>query len=81
MIDIGEWIERDDPVTANRVIERLIVASEEIGERPRLYPLADGSRVLHRRLVRPYLIFYRVRRDDIFIVSIRYSARDNRALR
>jgi len=81
LVAIGNWIARDDRSMANKFVDKLIDACEEIGTRPNLYSLVHGRRTLRKRLYRGYLIFYRVRRRDVFIVSVRHGARDNSALR
>lgn len=81
LIDIGAWIARDDAPVAERVVEQLIHVAERIGLHPLLYPIVEHSRTLRKTLVSPYLIFYRVRRDAVFIVAVRHGARDNRGLR
>lgn len=74
--EIGTWIARDDPDTADQFLDRLNDACLEIADRPTLYPLLGGSRTIRRRLfARRYLILFRVRGDVVKIVAIRHGAR------
>ncbi len=50
LIDIGEWIARENGAQATLYVAKLRLACEQIGERPKLYPFVregalciDGS--------------------------------------
>lgn len=81
LIEIGAWIARDDADAADRFVERLVASSEQIGVNPLLYPMVEDGHTLHKMLVAPYLILYRVRCRDVLIVTIRHGARHKRGLR
>lgn len=72
---IGDWIARDNPLRAVSFVREMSAACDDIGDHPELHPLFRGSRSLRKKLFYPYLILYRVRRDQVVIVSIRHGAR------
>jgi toxin ParE1/3/4 len=79
---IWDYIARDNPVAADRMLDELgeqfilLSDSPEIGE---LQPkLADGS---YRRFTfRSYVIYYRPLKDGIVLVRVLHGARDHEAL-
>ena len=78
---IGDWIAIDNPSRAISYVAELRAACHAIGDYPELYSLAIGRGTLRKKPFSPYLIFYRVRRRDVFIVSVRHGRRDNSRLR
>jgi toxin ParE1/3/4 len=79
---IADWIAQDHPDEAARFVRQLRSACEDIGDHPNLYPIAEGVAPgdLRRRLVRPYLIFYRVEGREVLIHAVVHGARDYRKL-
>jgi toxin ParE1/3/4 len=79
---IWDYIARDNPAAADRMIEELnerfalLLENPEIGE---LQPLfADGT---YRRFTcRNYVIYYRPLKDGIVLVRVLHSARDHEQL-
>ncbi|MFT3811291.1 MAG: type II toxin-antitoxin system RelE/ParE family toxin [Micropepsaceae bacterium] len=74
---IGDWIAEDSPRGAVAFIERLSRACDALASMPLAYPvepeLADLK--LLKRVVGPYLVFYRVT-DHVEIVRVIHGARD-----
>jgi len=72
---IAGYLEAFDPLAARRIAKRLIEVGEslcEFGERGRL--AADGLREM--TIVPPYILRYRVTRDEVVILQIRHGARN-----
>lgn len=78
LVDIGDWIARDDPVRAASFIDELIVKALQIGDRPRAYPVLPRYRrqEIRRRVHRTYLILYRIRPDFVEVLQFVHGARD-----
>jgi toxin ParE1/3/4 len=76
LIGIGDWIRPDNPPCAESFVDELDAACVAIGEFPFAYPEYPGGRDgVRKRSFGNYLIFYRIRRDHVLIVSIRHAAR------
>lgn len=74
---IGDWIAEDSPRGAVAFIERLNRACDSLGALPLAFPI-DPELVdlaLRKRVVGPYLIFYRVT-EEVEIVRVIHGARD-----
>lgn len=76
--DIGDWIARGNPSRAASFVIELRAACQEIGGRPRGYPVADSTRdpTLRRRVYGSYLIFYDIGAAAVEILHILHGARD-----
>ncbi len=73
--EIRAYSSLDNPTAAERLATRIIALVEALKLQPRL-----GHRVgqsLHRELIisgTPYILFYRLRREQILITTIHHSA-------
>ena len=54
---------------------RLQSAIDHLADYPYLGKLTD-KRGVRRVVARPYVIFYRVKKGDVFILDVRHAARD-----
>ena len=78
---IFDDIQKDSPQNAAIMIERILDAIDDLEFMPSRFRAAGRSRkhgnVMHSRVVRPYIIYYRI--DEpvkaVFIVEIRHGAR------
>ena len=74
---IAQYIERDSPVAARRLVQRIF----ERVERLQRYPLSGGyidedDRQIYRQLIQGnYRVIYRVAEDAIFIAAVYHAAR------
>jgi len=73
LADIGNWIARDNPRAAARMVDRLINAGDGLADISLRYPATHRS--LRKRPVGAYVIFYRIT-DRVEIVRVLHSARD-----
>ena len=76
LAEIGEFIERENPAAAGRVLQsiceqvRLLANQPMTGRRGRI----EGTRELvHVRY--PYIVAYRVHNEEIEILAVRHTAR------
>lgn len=73
---IHEYITRDNPAAARRVIAALRQETQALAQHPQLGRLGqlEGTREqVHSRY--PYIIAYRIQRDEIQILGIVHSSR------
>lgn len=74
LAEIVAYIERDNPIAAVKVRDRLLALGESLSYAPRRgRPLPDGTRQIVT--ARPYVLRYRMVGQDVVIVGIRHSAR------
>ena len=70
-------VAQDNVETAERMIQRIAVAEDRLGEFPEIGQarpdLAEG---LRHWPVAPYVILYRIERDKVVVVRILHGARD-----
>jgi toxin ParE1/3/4 len=80
--EIGDWIADDNPARADSFVLELIDRCRAIGPNPTLYPVASNipGTAVRRRLYKGYLIFYRVKIDEVEIIHIVHSMRNYAAL-
>jgi toxin ParE1/3/4 len=77
LIDIWTHVAMDDPVAADRVLDRLDEAASNLIQHPEMGPARDDIRPGLRYLVSgSYLILYRILGDDIEIVRAVHGRRD-----
>lgn len=78
LIDIGDYIARQNPARAASFVDELMQFCLSIGNNPEIYPLREvfgtGIRRTHRKA---YLIYYRIRANTVRIEHIRHSARQD----
>ncbi|TCL95755.1 addiction module RelE/StbE family toxin [Rhizobium sp. PP-WC-2G-219] len=73
--DIGAYIEKDDPLTAARVISRITSAAETLTEQPAMGRAGRMKGTRERVLPDiPYIIAYRVRGNGIDILTVLHAA-------
>ncbi len=78
---IFKWISLESPGRASRVVERILNAIDDLEFMPGRFRRARRSRkhghVMHSRLVRPYIIYFRIDEPGrvVFIVEVRHGAR------
>ena len=77
LIDIWLHIAADDPGAADRVLDRLELAAQNLTENPRMGPARDDIRQSLRYLVSDtYLILYRIAEDGVEFVRVEHGRRD-----
>jgi len=78
LIEIGDYIAQDSPAQAKKFTAALRARAIEIGQAPKLYPLAPQfeNRGIRRRVFGNYLIFYRIDDQYVTILDILNAARD-----
>jgi toxin ParE1/3/4 len=82
LIEIGDFIARDNAGRALDFVQAIRLRAAELGEAPQAYPIV-ARRAAGRLRLRPYgryLIFYRIEEDCVAILRILHGARDWRAL-
>lgn len=77
LIDIWTHVAKDDPVAADRVLDRLDEAASNLIQNPEMGPARDDIRPGLRYLVSgSYLLLYRILGDDVEIVRAVHGRRD-----
>jgi toxin ParE1/3/4 len=78
LIEIGAYIQADNPPRAASFIREIIAAGDSIAEMPRAFPLVlrYEERGVRRRRYGRYLIFYRITRASIEVLHVLHGARD-----
>ena len=78
LIEIGEWIARENPLRAASFVNELEDACESLAFMPRAFPvlLRRRGRQIRRKPFESYLIFYFVARDRVEIMRVLHGARD-----
>ena len=78
LLDIGDWIARDNPRRAVTFVAELRSACGGLSKHPLRFQLVDRhrNREVRRRPHGAYLIFYRVRADTVEILHVLHDARD-----
>jgi plasmid stabilization system protein ParE len=78
---IFDDIRSDSPQNASTMIARILDAIDDLEFMPSQFRAAGRSRkygnVMHSRVVRPYIVYYRIDEDGqaVFIVEVRHGAR------
>lgn len=82
LLEIARHIGKDNIPAARRFTAALRSRAEAIGDKPRLYPLAEGFEAagVRRRLHNGYLIFYRETGAGVEVTRLLHAARDWRSL-
>jgi toxin ParE1/3/4 len=82
LLTISMWIADDNPSRAETFVEELRRACKSIGDMPLAYPSLERHRRrgIRRRPYRDYLIFYRIRDEQVEIVHVLHGARDYEAI-
>jgi toxin ParE1/3/4 len=73
---IGDFIARDNPVAAQRIVLSLVTSIDKLRDHPNLGSL--GRLTGTRELVvvgTPYIVPYRVRGDDVEVLAVFHGAR------
>lgn len=77
LIDIWRFIAEDDPLAADRLLDRIDNACSHLAENPQLGPARPDLRLeLRYMIVARYLILYRVMAEGVEIVRVVHGARD-----
>ena len=77
LIEIWAYIAKDDPLAADRQLDRIDAACEMLAENPQGGPRReDLARGLRFYPVGNYLIFYTVGEDGIAVARVLHGARD-----
>lgn len=78
LTEIGEWIAVDSPRAARKVTQALRALCFGLARAPARFPI-DAETGLHRAPHGAYLIFYRIKPEEVQIVRILHGARDHAA--
>ena len=74
---IRDYIRRDNPAAADRVLEQLFETLESLANQPEMGERRDDLGAnLRAFVVRPYVIFYHPAADGIHVARIVHGARD-----
>jgi len=77
LIEVWGYIAKDDPLAADRQLDRIDAACDMLAENPQAGPRReDLARGLRFYPVGNYLIFYTVADDGIIVVRVLHGARD-----
>lgn len=74
---IANWIAKDSPAAAHRLVQRIFKRMERL----ELFPLSGGfiaedDRQIYREIIQGnYRVIYRVAGDTVFIVTVYHAAR------
>ena len=76
LVEIGEFIRRDNPAAAGRVFQSIRDQAKLLADQPltgRVGRIEGTRELVHVRY--PYIVAYRVRDDDVEILAVRHTAR------
>jgi plasmid stabilization system protein ParE len=82
MVEIARYIALDSPARADSFVMELHTACAALADLPRAFPLVpryERSNI-RRRPYGNYLIFYRIRQEEVEIIRIISAARDYESL-
>ena len=77
LVEIREYIERDQPAAARRVAQRILVSVQRLSQQPNLG--RPGREPDTRELIvagMPYVVPYRVHRDRVAILAVLHASQD-----
>ena len=77
LIEIRQYIERDQPAAARRIAQRIVTSVELLADHPHLG--RPGREPETRELIvagTPYIIPYRIHRDRLAILAVLHSAQE-----
>jgi len=76
--DVAEYIAKEDPGAALRILVRTEKSIERLLERPFLGPavVRPPRRDLRKLTIAPYIVFYRVAGAELQVVRLLHSSRD-----
>ena len=72
---IGDYVARDNPGAARRLVARIAAAVEALGDHPHLGRLGRITGTRELVVETPYVVPYRVRGDEIEILAVFHGAR------
>jgi len=80
LIEIGEYIRKDN--RAATFVGELLDHCYDLAEKARVYPLVPRYERwgIRRRVHGNYLIFYRIREEQVEVVHVLHGAREHEAL-
>ncbi len=73
---LHDYIARDQPINARRVIHRLLARGEQLAHQPRsgrVVPEYDDP-TMRELIDAPYRILYRIEAGTVFVLSVRHGA-------
>ena len=77
--DIVDYLTTEAPDYVNRIAGEIQTAIHSLDHLPERFEKAGVSRkrdmVVHRMVVDPYLVYYRIESDTVFITRIRHGVR------
>lgn len=82
LIDIKKYIKYNlqEPNIAERLINKIKIEIDKIGDNPQLYAIIDDDFIkkleLRKKIVDNYIIFYRIKSKKIQIVRVLYGRRN-----
>jgi plasmid stabilization system protein ParE len=81
IVSTYEWYEHQLPGLGDRFLEALHKTAERISDNPQLYGILrrDIRAAVLRRF--PYVVYYRIRTDDVLIIAVQHGHRSSRAWR
>lgn len=75
LLELVDYIARDNPIAALKLLDELEAKAERLRERPKLYRpgRVDGTREM---VVRPnYIVVYTIRAETVVILRVLHAAR------
>lgn len=77
LLDIWEFIAKDDPSAANNIVQKLDARSHELLEHPKMgVARNDVAKGMRHLVMSSYLILYRIDGEDIEVVRYLHGARN-----
>jgi toxin ParE1/3/4 len=78
LTDIANFVARDSPAYAERLVAKLVEAPRRLAAFPRSGSIVAEFRLdaIREIVVRPYRIIYQIRDDECFVVAIVHGSRD-----
>ena len=77
LTNIFEYIRRDSPRYAQRMVDRITARSKQIAHAPELAPVVAeyGDPAVREVLEGPYRVIYRVESDAVIVLAVIHGAR------
>lgn len=77
LLDIWEFIAKDDPSAANNIVHKLDARSHELLKHPKMgIARNDVAKGMRHLVISSYLILYRIDGEDIEVVRYLHGARN-----
>lgn len=79
LVDISQYLSQDSATHAERVVDLILNQINSLEVMPHRFVQVGVSKrrdtPVHRLVVDPYLIYYRIEADAVYVLTVRHGAR------